>query len=400
MKLFIMADDFTGAGDVGIQLKKYGFKVCTCIDLNMKELECDVAIIDTDTRNKTAEKAFDTIDKIMKNVDMKQYDKIYKKIDSTLRGNIREEVEALQKNISKDSKICIIAGFPKMGRKTINGRHYVDEKPLLETEFASILISPAKEEYLTKIFPTAKLINYEEIDDKLYDKIKNIQEQLIIFDSRNESDLDIIAKSVVEAGYDRYIVGAAGIMNYLPKYWGYEKNKVLMVSGSCSKKNKDQLERFLQNNSDIYVFKVDYKKSINKNIDEFLNNYDKKKDILICSYFDDMDSQNAINYFKIQGKSLYEVNEIIGEYLEKISIFIINKLGIKNIFLTGGETAVKVLKGLNIKYLEVCEELDTGVVYSINIDLNYKIITKPGAFGENKIYLRAYEKLKSVDNNN
>jgi uncharacterized protein YgbK (DUF1537 family) len=52
-KLIIVADDFTGANDTGVQFRKPGLKVNVIIDSNrLKEEadECDVLVIDLESR--------------------------------------------------------------------------------------------------------------------------------------------------------------------------------------------------------------------------------------------------------------------------------------------------------------------------------------------------------------
>src|SRR5699024_1558114 len=60
---------------------------------------------------------------------------IYKKIDSTLRGNIGAEIEAAL--TASGAKLAIVVpAIPAAGRVTRDGQCYVNHIPLLETEFA------------------------------------------------------------------------------------------------------------------------------------------------------------------------------------------------------------------------------------------------------------------------
>ncbi|KGI83365.1 membrane protein, partial [Exiguobacterium mexicanum] len=61
---------------------------------------------------------------------------IYKKIDSTFRGNIGIEIETVMSEANL--KLAIVAAaIPAAGRVTLNGECLVNGKPLIETEFAS-----------------------------------------------------------------------------------------------------------------------------------------------------------------------------------------------------------------------------------------------------------------------
>lgn len=70
-------------------------------------------------------------------------------MDSTLRGNIGAEIEALA---GDDFPLVIVAiGAPSVGRTTIQGVCYVDKLPLIETEFASDPKSPIRSSRISDI---------------------------------------------------------------------------------------------------------------------------------------------------------------------------------------------------------------------------------------------------------
>jgi uncharacterized protein YgbK (DUF1537 family) len=60
---------------------------------------------------------------------------LYKKTDSTLRGNIASEFEALM-DVFPDRRLVWVPAYPAMGRVLINGELYVDGVPLGQTASA------------------------------------------------------------------------------------------------------------------------------------------------------------------------------------------------------------------------------------------------------------------------
>ena len=91
MRIAVIADDLTGALDTGVQFRQWGYKVSlTDIPDNST---ADVTIINTDTRNKTPEIAYQTTYQATKKV--ANHDIIYKKTDSTLRGYPGQEIQAI-----------------------------------------------------------------------------------------------------------------------------------------------------------------------------------------------------------------------------------------------------------------------------------------------------------------
>jgi uncharacterized protein YgbK (DUF1537 family) len=375
LKISIIADDFTGANDIGIQLKKYGLKVITKTYNTKISVKSDVEIISTESRNIDKKQAYERVKNSF--LEIKASDKFFKKIDSTLRGNIKEELKAIQENIDKKEKILVIIGFPNTNRKIINGKHYIGETPLHLTEFKNDPYHPIKTNDLLEYFQ-GEIVKINDIRDNLKEKLENTKSQIIIFDTENNNDLDIIAKSVIELQLDKYIIGSSGIMEYLMKYWGYSKQQIAIISGSCNAKNIEQI-KILEKDNNIEVVDVDFTK---KNIDVDIKKY--KKDILIRS-IKDIEQYN-------KSKLNYEIEEITDIFTE-ISKKIIKENSIKNLIISGGEISINVLKKLNIEYLEVIKEIEPGIAYLKYKD--YNIITKPGGFGSEKFYKKAYDFMKS-----
>ena len=88
MRISVIADDLTGALDTGVQFRQWGYTVQ--LTDSPEHSSAEVAITNTDTRNKTGEEAYRaTYDVAVK---LRGHDIIYKKTDSTLRGNPGQEL--------------------------------------------------------------------------------------------------------------------------------------------------------------------------------------------------------------------------------------------------------------------------------------------------------------------
>ena len=106
-KIGIIADDLTGASDSGVQLAKQGFKSTVLIDINDSiQTNSDVLVIDTDSRAKPKEAAYKAALRAASLLSTQGYSHIYKKIDSTLRGNITTELDALIEVLSSRNHGC------------------------------------------------------------------------------------------------------------------------------------------------------------------------------------------------------------------------------------------------------------------------------------------------------
>jgi uncharacterized protein YgbK (DUF1537 family) len=130
MTLLIIADDLSGAADCAIAFASAGHNTVVTLDATHDTGDASVVAIDTDTRRLTGAQAGQrTLAAYQALIAPGQ--KLYKKIDSTLRGNWAAEVAALQTTAG----MAIIApAFPATGRTTVDGQVLVNGQPLETTD--------------------------------------------------------------------------------------------------------------------------------------------------------------------------------------------------------------------------------------------------------------------------
>jgi len=125
-RCLLIADDLTGGADAGAQFAKRGFSTLLIsikdsprIDFS-KYNDRDVLVVNTDSRGLTPEKAFSLVSNLLKGYDKEIFPIVYKKIDSTLRGNIGYEIDAILKETS--GSLCFMApSYPEQNRTLVGG---------------------------------------------------------------------------------------------------------------------------------------------------------------------------------------------------------------------------------------------------------------------------------------
>ena len=147
----IIADDLTGANDTALQFKLNGAD--TNILLN-KDIEPKLSAseqawaISTESRNISQEEAFEKVKTATEMfVEKINPDFFYKKIDSTVRGNIAVEVLSMLEVLGWDGAV-IMPAFPQEGRTTVGGYHLLKGIPIERTEMAIDPHSPITESHL------------------------------------------------------------------------------------------------------------------------------------------------------------------------------------------------------------------------------------------------------------
>ena len=95
--LLILADDFTGALDTGVQFAACGIptRVVVGEQVDLAASDAAVLVVDTETRHLPAAEAYAVIAKLTRDAMSAGVFSIYKKTDSALRGNIGAELSAL-----------------------------------------------------------------------------------------------------------------------------------------------------------------------------------------------------------------------------------------------------------------------------------------------------------------
>ena len=132
--MVVIADDLTGAAEIGGLALKYGLmaEITTTVNLHSR---ADLLIIDTDTRSlsKTAAKA--VITEICIGLKALQTTLLFKKIDSVLRGHVLAEIQ-LQQELLQLPKALIVPANPGLGRTIVDGAYLLNGQPLHQSSFS------------------------------------------------------------------------------------------------------------------------------------------------------------------------------------------------------------------------------------------------------------------------
>ncbi len=127
-KILIIADDLTGAADCAAAS---GLDAVAVLNDSRGIPAAEVIAIDANTRRMDAASA---AEETARTVRTHPASVVYKKIDSTLRGHLREEIAAAleaYRGMGHPDAVAVIApAFPAMGRITKGGRQYVRGVPI------------------------------------------------------------------------------------------------------------------------------------------------------------------------------------------------------------------------------------------------------------------------------
>src|SRR3712207_5034567 len=105
VKYVIVADDLTGSNATCSLLKKIGLRAASVFQLSSEKMEeMDVISYSTDSRGITKEEAYERVKRainVLKRDEILLYNK---RIDSTLRGNIGAEIDAMLEQLERSEE--------------------------------------------------------------------------------------------------------------------------------------------------------------------------------------------------------------------------------------------------------------------------------------------------------
>jgi D-threonate/D-erythronate kinase len=419
-KIILIADDLTGACDSGVQFTRKGMKAAVFFEeSNLDGIEADVIIFDTDSRALTQMEAYHVVDCAAAKLDKASFDFIYKKIDSTLRGNIGSEIDALMDRLGFD--VAIIApALPALNRVTRNGIHYLNGETIENTEIAKDPKTPVIDSNIVRLisnqskreailFPKDLLhLDNVAIAQKTKDLIEE-NKSLFVFDAENTKDLEQIAASMKTIPYRILWVGSAGLAEYLvpevsqvhdssDALRGSSENiPALIVSGSRSSVAKRQVDT-LRRLSPV--------KLVSLIPEKLLEIGERELEITRCQKEIESHLKNnhdvILNVEMIQNTSVSDHPElpyVIVEVLSKIACKAVESFRLQGIVLTGGDTAKSISKELGVTGIELIGEVERGMPFSRMLGgPELLTVTKAGAFGSDMSFYHALKHLKGEEN--
>lgn len=431
MKLAVIADDLTGANDTGVQFAKQGLNTTVLFSdtqLLPTHLSEDVIVLNSDSRALNFGKAYDVVFNISAQLNKLNVSNVFKKIDSTMRGNIGAEIDAVM-DVFKFKTSFVVPAFPKSNRITVNGKHYVNNVLLEETEIANDPACPVKISYLPKLLQEqskrkVELISITDVrkgKSHLSEKMNMVSSRtmanIIIVDATTDEELQTIVEAAQTLNENFLWVGSAGIAYHLfstdhreeplRKTQDGERLPVLVVAGSVNSITHRQIQELKEKNNveEIVIspeefFDEDRRKLEIERIVEAGQALLEKSDLVVTTNRERETISRIKNLQRARGLSNFDVGYTIAEAMGEIAGQLIESKSICGAVLTGGDIAgatCKVLKGEGIR---VIGEVEAGIPYGKlfgGLFDGLPLVTKAGAFGTEQALAKALQTITEVN---
>jgi uncharacterized protein YgbK (DUF1537 family) len=148
----ILADDLTGALEMGAFCASRGMRSAVTIGCSVPEPAVEALVIDTETRNESSATAARLAACAAGKLKQLGASALFKKIDSTLRGPIAAELQAIHEAWPSRT-IVFTPAYPRLGRTVSGGRLFVNGLEVSATDFASDCRSPVRDSRVESVLP-------------------------------------------------------------------------------------------------------------------------------------------------------------------------------------------------------------------------------------------------------
>jgi D-threonate/D-erythronate kinase len=417
--LAVIADDITGAADTGVQFLA-AFAPVVLLDhrrLSVEAFEQRPRAISvfTSSRGLAAAEAGRVVLAAGRAIRGFKPQRVYKKIDSALRGHIGPELEAAMEAL--DRPVSFIApAFPEQGRTTLGGVHYVHGMPVAATEMGRDPVTPVAESSLLKWiggqtrFPVAH-IAVEAIDAGLEAAAGEIKRQRlrgarhISFDATGTGHLDCIARLALERFPEALLCGSAGLARRLagrlargrpPEAAGpgaglpADAGRFLFVCGSASEALRLQVAALAERG----LVAVETLAPAALAGDGAL----PVREALLSRVVAEFREKDLVLQAAPPGKEAAAVEpQQLVRKLAEFAVAVITRATTAGLFLSGGDTAVAVLEQLEVEGVRLERELSSGVVSGTLLGgpmSGRPVVTKAGSFGRPDTLLDLHRRLR------
>ncbi|QUH28182.1 four-carbon acid sugar kinase family protein [Vallitalea guaymasensis] len=414
-EVVIIADDLTGANATSVLLSRTGYRAATFLKLEAydEQLHGDFKIISisTDSRGVSKDIAYEQVSQVTEFFQDKNVKLFSKRIDSTLRGNVGSEIDAVLDHLDDDTIAIVVAAFPSSGRITIGGYLMVNSVPLENTDVAKDPKTPVYTSYVSKLIqeqskynvdyiPLSQILKDEDALQKNIIQSKEKGNKIIVMDATTNEDIEIIAQAVKSTGLKVIAVDpgpftAALTKVFIDKPRIIPGQKVMLTVGSVSNLTRRQLEAlkvkhdclFERVNPKALIYDNTRENEISTIVENLINKMEDYNIIGVVTTTDETEVLDLHHIAKELDISEDDVSLRISSGLAQITRRLMEKTSgvIGGLFTSGGDVTVAVCKELQSAGIEVKDEVLPLAVYGRIIKGQYEnmpIITKGGLIGE------------------
>ncbi len=373
LRVLIIADDLTGAMDAAGPFATAGVETWVVAD----PMQCDPAVlasagvvsVNTDTRHLGAVQAGERVRAIAARLGCGSYPVVFKKIDSTLRGNVVAETRALMQATGREGAV-VAPAFPAQGRTVRGGVVHVNGTPLAQTGFARDKLSPPPLAPLHEEFAAADDTQAATVAAGAA-LLAGLLEGVRVVDAETDADLAATVAALRPNLESVLLAGSAGLTQALAQACcgglpaarepGAVRGTIIFAVGSRAAQSAEQVEA-LAADADTRVLRAPNGCLQEGELPQASN--------LVLKATADASGRDG------------DAAQVAAR-MARHAIDVARRTGAQAMVATGGDTAIAILAASGNPALQVLGDLMPGIPYArIRIDgAPLWLVTKAGGFG-------------------
>jgi len=401
---FIIADDFTGSGDSAVQFRTRERPARFLLDLNLRnllELELSAYVVNSDSRFLSGPEAYKKVRDIAEMIGNKAMGRLFKKIDSTLRGNIAEEVAAVMDGAGF-SRVLVCPAAPRNGRTVMDGLCLVNRKPINSGAIVRDLFTPVDDACLASLFESKfsgfiAHISLNELHQgakalsATVERLSAEGKKIFTADAASIEDLALLATLAELPGM--LLVGSSGLAEALadrrgitcagPSMQGLRKvpaGKAAFFVGSVTPTSAAQCA-FLTASGGVQRVAIDGKSVVEEPAAEMkriLAEMEVLSDAALLFHTNPVKKGVSAEQARLMGTR-------ISQFMGELALEVAQRRSVRFLFAMGGDTAARIVASLGVDYIDFTDEILPGLPYgscqsrALGTDLNFAC--QAGGFG-------------------
>jgi uncharacterized protein YgbK (DUF1537 family) len=417
----VVADDITGANDIGIMFAKAGIvtHVYAYGDFEPRTAFAEggprpgAVILDTNSRLDDAETAYAKVFDAANRLREAGASLFINKTCSVFRGNIGAEFDAMLDALNREFAVVVL-GFPKNGRTTVRGIHYVHGRKLEESEFRHDPVHPMTRSSLVDILQgqtrrKVGLTDYATVEQGA----QALREHLIrmsgrcsycIVDVPDQAALRTIAEAVRD---DFILCGSSAIAEELAPLLDIPREAsaalslerrescgILCTAGSLMPQTAAQIAHMRDLGTP--VFELDSRQlledagrraAIERLVGEIGACLLRGSHAILHSSRDRSIVEETKRSGIAKGLTVAEVSRIVSDSLAEITVRVTEETGQNRLLIAGGETSAAVCARMGVTGLRVWKEIQTGLPSCVTLtEPRRLLVLKSGSFGSERFF--------------
>ena len=402
-QLLILADDFTGALDTGVQFASTGAvtRVITGQDVSLKEYAgtCEVLVVDAETRHLTAGEASDIVGDYTTQAVELGIPFLYKKTDSALRGNVGAELAAVLK-ASGERQLPFLPAFPQMARNTIHGIHYIQGVPVADSVFGRDPFEPVTRSDVRSLIALQADTPAVSCSPLTGGVALPDTDGIWVFDASSVEDLRETGNRLKQAGRLHILAGCAGFAAVLPELLqlGSGTPRPIPTLGEnftviCGSVNPITVAHVAYAEQHGFVHKqLEPEQKLSSGYwqtpegEEMLQTLYRMLEANPHRILDTNDpgsNQKTADYAAKFGMDIQDIRRAVSGTIGYLVSRLFSHEAVGTLLITGGDTLLQCMDYMGVHEIEPLGELDAGVVLSrfTYHGITRYVISKSGGFG-------------------